>query len=193
MTMDDLAGKYQSASSASSASSHSASSEDAHAMAGTRRGANKDEEDDEIRVISIANSREPGSKEDDKESVGEQERPVDEQANPLAEAGSTASIQIALKRWVSEALALRDRHGIRFNNTLRQNVKFHNPAVCAKMIAFCGLDEHGTNASQGSARERPALDPNAYYDVLAERQVKIMEERASRNQETQNRTHGQAE
>lgn len=106
-------------------------------------------------------------------------------------AGDKAATQLhsseSLSRWVSEALELRETHGLHFTENLRKNARFQNPAICAKMIAYCDLDEYGTNFPENALKI--ALEANAsgandsysregfypYYDVLAERQREMAE------------------
>jgi hypothetical protein len=177
--MDSLAGgdaappSSSSSSSSSSSPSSAESTENAQSVAAPGDG---DDDDGGIRVVSIVTpAREP-------DRPSPQEEPArlpgtrDGVGSPAAGGGAP------LAAWVASALHLRHTQGLRFTENLRHNAKFQNPAVCSKMIAFCGLDEHGTNVKPGDPRASPALDPSAYYDVLAERQRILAEERAVKRQ-----------
>jgi HCNGP-like protein len=197
MDDDDLAGDDAAPSSSSSSSSSTAdSAENAKSEAAALGGCN-DDGDDGIRIVSIITpAREPEKPEEPEEQEEPERRPTPPEAparhpgtrhgagEPPAAAGSGGSDHLApLGAWVASALHLRRTQGLRFTENLRHNVKFQNPAVCSKMIAFCGLDEHGTNVKPGDRRASPVLeDPSAYYDVLAERQRTIVEERAVKRQ-----------
>jgi HCNGP-like protein len=104
-----------------------------------------------------------------KPAIPQKENEADRQTQPRNQ----------LESWVATALDLRESRGLRFDENLRSNARFQNPAICAKMIAFCGLAEHGSHAV-------PRCTPPEeceFYDQLAERQI-IMSERQAQQQQT---------
>lgn len=76
---------------------------------------------------------------------------------------------------MEEARALRAK-GLRFEDSLRSNPRFQNPAVCAKMVAFCGLDEYGTGVEGLGV----CAKQGGFYDVLSEKQRRAAEESAAK-------------
>jgi hypothetical protein len=176
--MDGLAGGY-----ASSSSSSGSSRGDSGTGAGRPTGG--DEGDDDIQIVSITPAPEsapfPGPA-TCAAAVGPSRPPVGDSAlSVLAEepASPTPSPSPALAQWVANALERREAHGLHFEDKLRGNAKFQNPAICAKMIAFCGLDERGTYVE---GRGDHYGEDGGFYDVLAERQRKIAEDAAARGQ-----------
>jgi hypothetical protein len=187
--MDGLvAGAYVSASSSSSSSSPSSPGSrlarsslptDSHNIANSKRGGvsdgsadGHDEDDDDFRIVSITAALVesvpavlPAEKQSElehgyQEECGSRDAP-DQKLN-------------ALEQWIAQALEMRNSRGLCFEKDLRRNARFQNPAICAKMIAFCGLDEHGTNTLP-----RPAIpDPDTFYDTIAERQRLMSEQQA---------------
>jgi hypothetical protein len=138
--------------------------------------------EDEIRVVSITPARDTAA--DANSLIPEQAQP----SGPDGDLADIATFSSALETWVKSALELRDVHDIHFTENLRRNPKFQNPSVCAKMIAFCGLDEHGTNLKQGDSKVDPNIGHAAFYDSLGERQQKLAEERAVKEQRSKNPT-----
>ncbi|KAK4526867.1 hypothetical protein GAYE_SCF28MG4785 [Galdieria yellowstonensis] len=74
----------------------------------------------------------------------------------------------SLVNWVEWAL-VKLQQGVDFNERMRTNKEFRNPGILEKMVAYCELDELGTNF------DRSVFDPKSYvsseyYEELAEKQ-----------------------
>lgn len=75
-----------------------------------------------------------------------------------------------LKTWISNA-AEGAKIGLNFAQVIRGNSNFHNPAIFEKMIAYCGIDEFGTQVPG-----RKALEKHDFYDDISTIQELCMKE-----------------
>jgi hypothetical protein len=188
--MDGLvASAYASSSSSpsSSASSQQSPQSRQETAAKTSPSATKDANDDDgaeddFRIVSItaAVAEEcPADSELPEQPVTETDpglNPAVSQKEQKADRRTQPRNQLEI--WVATALDLRETRGLRFDENLRSNARFQNPAICAKMIAFCGLAEHGSHA----VPRRAPPEECEFYDQLAERQI-IMSERQAQQQQ----------
>lgn len=89
----------------------------------------------------------------------------------------------ALAAWFETARRMREESGLKFEVDLRKNKNFRNPAIFEKMIAFCDLDQFGSNINGYIKKDE--LDDYQFYDNIAEQQRKIASRRAERQSQTQ--------
>uniref|UniRef100_A0A7S2ZWX0 Uncharacterized protein n=1 Tax=Rhodosorus marinus TaxID=101924 RepID=A0A7S2ZWX0_9RHOD len=81
-----------------------------------------------------------------------------------------------LGEWVDYALS-KLKEGVDFNDSVRRNHAFRNPAILEKMVAYCELDEHGTNLPKTSTFAGRDFSKDEYYKALAAEQRLIGEGR----------------
>ncbi|EME28133.1 SAP30-binding protein, putative [Galdieria sulphuraria] len=95
---------------------------------------------------------------------------LETQESKKDEEGSLKSLEPAagLVEWVEWAF-VKLQQGVDFNERMRTNKEFRNPGILEKMVAYCELDELGTNFDR-TVFDPKSYDPSEYYDVLAEKQ-----------------------
>lgn len=71
---------------------------------------------------------------------------------------------------IQRLLELR-KQGLKFNDTLTRTHAFRNPSIMAKMIAFLGLDQYGTN-DERLVESWAGFPEGAYYDAVSATQQK---------------------
>jgi HCNGP-like protein len=184
--MDSLAGKYASSSS-SSCDSSSSNGDDEGVVARLI----DEVDDDDFKIVSITPAggsapfpappvyfapigpSRPADSNDTAQNADEAAAHEPQKAREADPSEPSA----ALAGWVASTLAIQKKHGLRFQDKLRENALFQNPALCGKMISACGIDEHGTYLE---GRGDHYATEGGFYDVLSERQRKEAEESAAR-------------
>ncbi|GJQ15995.1 hypothetical protein GpartN1_g7814.t1 [Galdieria partita] len=104
-----------------------------------------------IRVLSVKLDSEESKKEEEKEENLKSNEPAP-----------------GLVEWVEWAF-VKLQQGVDFNERMRTNKEFRNPGILEKMVAYCELDELGTNFDR-TVFDPTSYDASEYYDVLAEKQ-----------------------
>ena len=79
-----------------------------------------------------------------------------------------------LQAWCSKALKARQEGGKCFEKELRTNRNFQNPAIFEKMVAYCGLDQYGSNTKNEKDRK---VREDIFFDKIDEKQRRIMNEK----------------
>ena len=84
--------------------------------------------------------------------------------------------QPELQAQINRLYKKRMETGYDMNAYIQNNKAFRNPSIYEKLIAFCEIDEHGTNLPK-ELYDGYLFGPESNYDVLAKAQAADMEKR----------------
>ena len=84
--------------------------------------------------------------------------------------------QPELQAQINRLYKKRVETGYDMNAYIQNNKAFRNPSIYEKLIAFCEIDEHGTNLPK-ELYDGYLFGPESSYDVLAKAQAADMEKR----------------
>eukprot|EP00871_Galdieria_phlegrea_P004740 jgi/Galph1/5267/GphlegSOOS_G3957.1 len=139
-----------------------------------------------IRVLSVTQGEDPHCH----SSVAPEETEEIDKVQQVSKEGGKRPID-NLSEWVKWAFS-KLQQGVDFNERMRMNKEFRNPGILEKMVAYCELNELGTNFRK-EVFDPMAYDSSEYYDELAEQQKIIASREAVKSDRNRERnTEGHA-
>ena len=150
---------------------------------GEKEESEKSEREDDVVSMDLDSEN---NGEDDEEAKGAAASSLRHSTSTVEVEAWTGGVQLPpeppgvcqpeLQAQINRLYKKRVETGYDMNAYIQNNKAFRNPSIYEKLIAFCEIDEHGTNLPK-ELYDGYLFGPESSYDVLAKAQAADMEKR----------------